>query len=165
METKTRTTGIVCALTLTAALGLLSGCAETQQGAPAHATTAALLREADDAEPHKTSVRLVLDAAEDPVLVHAFDVVERTLVEQGFIVSPAPVGFDAELVLGVRRDFTGTHVALTARLPNEGRVMLPVVLDALGDASAVDEEALADLATRWQRRFNRSPRLERHFEH
>jgi hypothetical protein len=163
LESKTRTTGIVCALTVT--LGLLAGCAETQSGAPAHATTAALLREADATEAHKPLVRLTRDAAEEPLLRHALDVVRGALLEQGFAVSSDVAdGVDVDLVLRTFTDAAGTHVALAARLPIEGRVMVPVVADVTADGSPANDDQLAELATRWQRRFNRSPRLAQHFE-
>jgi hypothetical protein len=44
------------------------------------------------------------------------------------------------------------------------RAMVPIVTLVSGDGGPPDDDAFADLALRWQRRYNRSPRLERHFE-
>ncbi len=165
METMARTLGFVCLLSA------LVGCAETQTGA-AHATTAAALSEAD-ATDKKPVVRLRMEVASDPVQELAFLVVRRSLVEQGFVVSSGFTdGFDADLLIrsaspggggGGGGSGSGTHVSLVAKLG--ARLMLPVTVDlAVTGHDEADVEALSDLAMRWQRRFSRSPRLDRHLE-
>lgn len=158
METIKRTLGIVCALS---ALSALAGCAGSHMPA-AHATTAAALSDDDVAE-KKPVVRLRMEAAEDATQEAAFLAVRRTLVEQGFVVGSGFVGgYDADLVIHTEPAGTRTRVALAARLGSRG--MIPVTVDVAGDGSVADDDAMSDLAMRWQRRFSRSPRLDRHLE-
>ena len=154
METMTKMMGVVCAL------GALMGCAETQTAA--HATTAAALSD-DDVADKKPVVRLRMEAAEDSVQQAAFTSVRRTLIEQGFVVgSGFTDGHDADVVIRSSREGALTRISLAARLGS--RAMVPVTVDVAGDGGAADEDALSDMAMRWQRRFNRSPRLDRHIE-
>jgi hypothetical protein len=158
LETMARTLGLVCLLSA------LVGCAGTQTGAArAHATTAAALSD-DDAMERKPLVRLRMEAADAPVQQAAFRAVRRTLTEQGFAVTGGlGDGVDADLLIRSAPSGEGTSVALVAQVG--ARVMVPVSVDIAGhgeDARGFD--ALSDLALRWQRRFCRSPRLDRHFE-
>ncbi len=154
METTTKMMGIVCAL------GALMGCAETQSAA--HATTAAALSD-DDVADKKPVVRLRMEAAEDAVQQAAFTSVRRTLVEQGFVVGSGFIeGHDADVVIRSSREGAVTRVSLAARLGS--RAMVPVTVDVAGDGGAADDDAVGEMAMRWQRRFNRSPHLDRHLE-
>ena len=158
MRATAKTWGMVCAL-----LGMC-GCAGAQTGAAAHATTAAIVSE-DDADPRPV-VRLRMEAGADPVQQAAFDVVRETLFEEGFVVTSAFTdGFDVDMAIQSRaaRDGEGARTSLTLASRIGARVMAPVGAEIDATNGDIDRQAVAELAERWQRRFHRNPRLDRHF--
>jgi pantoate kinase len=158
MRATAKTWGIVCAL-----LGVC-GCAETQTGAAAHATTAAIVGE-DDADPRPV-VRLRMEAGEDALQQTAFEVVRETLVGEGFVVSSGfTEGFDVDMVIQSRAPRVGalTRTSLTLAARVGTRAMAPISTELDMPNGDVDRAAIEELAERWQRRFHRNPRLDRHF--
>ncbi len=169
MEIMAKTTGGARALLALAMLGSAAACvAPAQTGA--HATTAAALwlNDATTAavSQEKPRVRVRLEDPREPAERAALVAIRRTLTEQGFDVASAlsrgddVVEPEADLVVHAAREDAALRVVLSARIG--ARVMVPMAVDAKGDGSAADDEAFAELAMRWQRRFNRSPRLDRH---
>ena len=152
-----KTWGIVCAL-----LGL-AGCAENLGGPPAHATAAAAVSSSEESGDRRQVIRLRMESAQDPIQQAAFTVVRRTLFQQGFVVTSGfTEGYDADLVIQSRVEGPVAAVSLVGRVGVSA--MLPLTTELARSSTEADTEAgLEDLTIRWQRRFNRSPRLDRHF--